>query len=168
MSHAVATIQFVLHHFLKQSTASLRKDRVLKMKSVLLSVLFIALLLVSRQKERGKQQSIKSEKFLRTILVSLWLHIDGAPSITIYNNEKLYFFFVVTMPLFTFFFAREKWSAIDEVCAKLHGNWTVTGRWSWKTIESQQKTSARVHSIIIFAVYREQRLLQRWAVFDLI
>ena len=40
-----ATIQFVLH-FLQQSTASLRKDRVVKMKSVLLSVLFIALLLV--------------------------------------------------------------------------------------------------------------------------
>ena len=46
MSHAVATIQFVLHSF-KQSTASLTKDRVLKMKSVLLSVVFIALLLVS-------------------------------------------------------------------------------------------------------------------------
>ena len=46
MSHAVATIQFVLH-CLKQSTASLTKDRVLKMKSVLLSVLFLALLLVS-------------------------------------------------------------------------------------------------------------------------
>ena len=40
-----ATIQFVLH-FLQQNTASLRKDRVVKMKSVLLSVLFIALLLV--------------------------------------------------------------------------------------------------------------------------
>ena len=46
MSHTVATIQFVLH-FLKQSTASLTKDRLLKMKSVLLSALFIALLLVS-------------------------------------------------------------------------------------------------------------------------
>ena len=46
MSHAVATIQFVLHSF-KQSTASLTKDRVLKMKSVLLSIVFIALLLVS-------------------------------------------------------------------------------------------------------------------------
>ena len=118
----------------------------------------------TRQKERGNQQSIKSEKFFRKILVSLWLHIDGALSITIYNNEK-FNFFVVTMPLFTFFFAREKWSAIDEVCAKLHGNWTVTGRWSSKTIENQQKTSARVHSIKVLALYREQRLLQRWAVF---
>lgn len=46
MSQAVATIQFVLHFF-KQSTASLTKDRVVKMKSVLLSVLLLALLLVS-------------------------------------------------------------------------------------------------------------------------
>ena len=46
----------------------------------------------TRQKERGNQQSIKSEKFFRKILVSLWLHIDGALSITIYNNEQILIF----------------------------------------------------------------------------
>ena len=45
-----------------------------------------------RQKKRGKQQSTKSEKFIRNILVSLWPHIEGALSITIYNNEKILIF----------------------------------------------------------------------------
>ena len=66
------------------------------------------------------------------------------------------------MPLFTFFFGREKWSAINKICAKLHGKWTVTGRWSWKTIESQQKTSARVHSIIIFALHTGTQPVQNF------
>ena len=139
------------------------------MKSIMFSVLFIALLLVSVGPEGsncinapgtepniGKRSEVKKKTKTSLqiyILVPLWPHIEGSLSITIYNNEKIQIFCCNHALFNFFFFSREKWSAIDEVCAKLHGNWTVTGRWSWKTIESQQKTSARVHSIIIFALW---------------
>ena len=44
--------------------------------------------------------------------------------------------------VYLFFFAREKWSAIDEVCAKLHGNWTVMElKDDWEPTENKRESS---------------------------
>ena len=119
MSHAVATIQFVLHSF-KQSTASLTKDRVLKMKSVLLSIVFIALLLVSLGPngsdcmDAGKRSEVNSNRQkVKNSLEIFWYPYDRTSKVLLvslynYNNDQILFFFFVTKLLFTFFFSREK------------------------------------------------------------
>ena len=154
MSHAVATIQFVLHSF-KQSTASLTKDRVLKMKSVLLSVVFIALLpsvprtrriwlYGRRQKKQGKQQSTKSEKFIRNILVSLWPLIEGALSITIYNNDQILVFFRNHAFIYILFFQRKVISyrrSLCEAARKLDCYREMELKDDWEPTENKPKSS---------------------------
>ena len=43
------------------------------------------------------------------------------------------------MPLFTFFFGREKWSAIDEVCAKLHEIGLLQGDGAERLLRANRK-----------------------------
>ena len=163
----VARIQFILH-FLKQRTALLTKSCENEINTVL--CLFYRSSAgvpwtrriwrywrtrpnAERQKKRGKQQSVKSENVFRNILVPLWPHIEGALSITM----KKFKFFVVTMPLFTFFYYQRKVISyrrnLCEAARKLDCYREMVLKDDWEPTENKR----RVHSIIIFALYREQR-----------
>ena len=127
MSHAVATIQFVLHSF-KQSTASLTKDRVLKMKSVLLSIVFIALLLVSLGPDGsdcidtpGKRSEVNSNRQkVKNSLKIFWYPYDRTSKVLLVSLYiimiKFYFFFRNQAFIYILFFQRKVISYRRSLC----------------------------------------------------
>ena len=127
MSHAVATIQFVLHSF-KQSTASLTKDRVLKMKSVLLSIVFIALLLVSLGPDGsdcidtpGKRSEVNSNRQkVKNSLEIFWYPYDRTSKVLLVSLYiimiKFNFFFRNQAFIYILFFQRKVISYRRSLC----------------------------------------------------
>ena len=127
MSHAVATIQFVLHSF-KQSTASLTKDRVLKMKSVLLSIVFIALLLVSLGPDGsdcidtpGKRSEVNSNRQkVKNSLKIFWYPYDRTLKVLLVSRyiimKKILIFCWKHALIYLLFFQRKVISYRRSVC----------------------------------------------------
>ena len=126
MSHAGAIIQFVLHSF-KQSTASLTKDRVLKMKSVLLSIVFIALLLVSLGPDgsdcmdAGKRSEVNSNRQkAKNSLEIFWYPYDRTSKVLLVSLYiimiKFYFFFRNHAFIYILFFQRKVISYRRSLC----------------------------------------------------